>query len=112
MRIARSLAVALIAVFAVADCVRADDNKDDAKEVTLKGKVTCGKCDLKQDKKCATVLVTKKGDEDVVYYFDADSNKKYHGDICTSSKNGTVTGTVTEKDGKKWIKVTKLEYDQ
>jgi len=83
------------------------------KEVTIKGKVTCAKCDLKIVKdKCATVVVEKgKDNKDVVYYFDADGDKKNHSDICTTPKDGSVTGVVSEaKDGKKTIKVKEVKY--
>jgi len=81
------------------------------KEVTLKGKITCAKCDLGVEKACATVIVTKKDKKEITVYFDKESNKKYHGDICTEAKNGTVTGTL-KKDGKKdVISVKELSYD-
>ena len=52
--------------------------KDEVKEETLKGKITCAKCDLAIEESCQTVI--KVGDK--VYYFDKDSNKKYHKEIC------------------------------
>ena len=90
-------------VFALVVVVRAEKDAAD-KEVTLKGTVTCAKCDLKLAKKCHTVIKVK----DTVYWFDAASSKKYHKPICMEAKEGTVVGTVTEKDGKKVIKVTKV----
>jgi hypothetical protein len=45
-----------------------------------------------------------------VYYFDAVSSKKYHKDVCEQGVNGTVVGTVTEKDGIKTMTVTKLTF--
>jgi hypothetical protein len=87
------------------------DAGDKAKEVTLKGTITCAKCDLKLQKACATVIVTKRDKKDVTIYFDTASNKKYHGDICTEAKAGTVTGTL-KKDGKKeYITVKELKYE-
>jgi len=81
----------------------------EAKEVTLEGKITCPKCDLGTESKCGTVMKTKDGK---IYYFDADSNKKYHKDICTESRKGSVTGTV-KKDGEKMIiSVKELKYDK
>jgi len=81
------------------------------KEVTLKGTITCAKCDLKKEAKCATVIVAKEGEKEAVFYFDTDSDKKHHKAICTEAKKGTVKGTVSEKDGKKWIKVTDVKFD-
>jgi Family of unknown function (DUF6370) len=82
----------------------------DEKEVILKGTITCAKCDLKQSDKCATVIKVHEGDTDVVYWFDPSSHKQNHKSVCMDPKAGTVTGTVSEKDGKKWIKVTKLDF--
>jgi Family of unknown function (DUF6370) len=107
MRTASSMALGLVVLFVLALGVNADSDK----EVTLKGTVTCGKCGLNVDKSCATVIKIEKDGKDVVYYFDKDSHKKYHGKVCTDSKKGTVTGTVSEKDGKNWVKVTKVEYE-
>ena len=76
------------------------------KEETLKGTITCGKCDLKMSEKCHTVI--KVGDK--VYWFDDASQKKYHKEVCTEAKEGTVTGTV-KKDGDKLIVTpTKVEF--
>ncbi len=79
---------------------------DDKKEQTITGTVTCAKCDLKLEKKCATVV--KDGDK--VYYFDAASNKKNHGATCKEAKEGTVTGVVTKDGDKMVIAATKVEY--
>jgi hypothetical protein len=81
-----------------------------AEDKTLKGTVTCAKCDLKLTDKCATVIKVKDGDKDVIYYFDKDSDKKYHKMVCTEAKEGTVTGTVGKDGDKMTIKVTKVEY--
>jgi len=83
----------------------------DKKEVTLKGKITCAKCDLKLEKACATVIVAKKDGKDVTFYFNKDSNAKYHDDICAEAKTGTVTGTVTKEGKKQIIAVKELKYD-
>jgi hypothetical protein len=83
---------------------------DDEKEVTIKGQVICAKCGLNKETKCMTVVQEKKDGKEILYYFDTDSNKKYHKDICQEAKDGSVTGVVTEKDGKKTIKVSKVDY--
>jgi len=86
--------------------VSAEDKKEEPKEVKLVGTITCAKCDLKLEKKCATVIKVEKK----VYYFDAAANKKYHADTCQEAKDGTVTGTVAEADKKLTVTVSKLEY--
>ena len=83
----------------------------DGKEVTLKGNITCAKCELKVEAKCTTVISVKDGDNKGVYYFDAATHKKYHKDICQAGKGGTVKGKVETKDNKKTITVSELKYD-
>ena len=97
------LAVALLFAFTVT--ARAEDKE--AKKVTLKGTITCAKCDLKLESKCATVI--KSGEK--VYYFDTASNKKYHKQICTEAKKGSVTGTVAKKGDKMIITVSELKFE-
>lgn len=83
-----------------------------AKEVKLKGTITCAKCDLAVQKTCATVIVTKREKKDVTIYFDAASNKKYHGDICTEAKKGSLVGTIKKEGKKEIISVKELQYDE
>ena len=83
-----------------------------AEEVTIKGKITCAKCDLKVADKCATVIVAKEGDKDVTYYLDAAGNKANHKEICTSPKNGSVTGVKSVEGDKNIITVSKVEFDK
>jgi Family of unknown function (DUF6370) len=109
MRIAALLLLGLGLTVALLGSANAEDK--DAKEVTLKGTITCAKCDLGVAKKCATVIQVKKGADTTLYYFAPDSNKKYHGDTCKEAKAGTVTGTVTDSAGKKVITVSKVTYN-
>ena len=102
--------LAFAVVFALALGFAGAAVAQDSKEVTLDGKITCGKCDLGKDKSCTTVIVVTKDGKDTVIYFDAEGHKKYHKDICQGGKSGTVTGTVTEEKGKKTVKVAKLKY--
>lgn len=76
------------------------------KEETLKGTITCAKCDLKMAEKCHTVI--KVGDK--VYWFDDKSTGKYHKTICTDPKEGTVTGTVKKEGDKLIVTPTKVEF--
>ena len=88
-----------------------DAGEKKSKEVTLKGTITCGKCDLGKDKACATVIVVKNDTKETVYYFDKDSHKKYHGDTCTEAKKGSVVGVVSTAGDRKIITVKKLTYE-
>ena len=105
MRATFSAFVGLIVLAAFAFCARAEEGK----EVTLKGEVTCAKCDLKKADSCQTVIKVEKDGKDVIYWFEKADHKKYHKPICAEAKKATVKGTVTEKDGKKYVKVSKLE---
>src|SRR5262249_34264092 len=102
------LGVALI--LAVGLVATAEEKKKEGKAVTLKGTITCAKCDLKKAKTCATVIVVKDGDKDTIYYFDPAGHKKNHKPICMEAKEGSVTGTVSEKGGKKIVTVSKVEF--
>jgi hypothetical protein len=84
------------------------------KDIVLKGKITCAKCDLGIANDCATVIVVKdkEAKKDITYYFDKKGHGKYHDDICSAAKNGTVTGTVKDDGKKKVITVKKLEYEK
>ena len=87
--------------------------QEKGKEVVLKGKIACNKCELNKSTECETVIVVKdaKSKKDVVYFFDKDSHGKFHDDICSAAKNGTVTGTVKDVEKKKVIAVKKIAYD-
>ena len=85
----------------------------DKKDVVLKGKITCAKCDLGVATECQTVIVvTGKDKKDITYWFDKKGHGKFHDDICANSKNGAVTGTVTDANKKKTVTVKKVEYDK
>ncbi len=107
------LMATLLSVFALAG-VLAFTAQAAEKEVTLKGKIMCAKCALKLEgvRKCTTCIKVKEGDKDVVYLFlDKGNKEEYHEEVCGGGeKEGMVTGTVTEKDGKKWIKPKEVKY--
>jgi hypothetical protein len=104
MRVAAKIVLSLVVVLGFLALAQAEDKKEEV----LKGTITCGKCDLKLVKNCNTVIKVK----ETVYWFDKESNKKYHKDTCREAKEGTVTGTVSEKGGKKWVHATKVEYKE
>jgi Family of unknown function (DUF6370) len=80
--------------------------EEKAKEEKLEGKITCAKCDLGTADACHTVI--KVGEK--VYYFDKEGSKKYHKEICTTPKDGTVIGTVTKEGDKLVVTPTKVEF--
>lgn len=107
-----SVAAVAVAVGAWAFATAEDKKEDKKDEVKLTGTLMCGKCSLKLTPKCSNALQVKDGDKTVNYFLDdKGSDEAYHDDVCGDGKveGVTVTGTVTEKDGKKWVKVTKFE---
>ena len=107
MKFVWSLAL-MMAVF----CVFVLGARAEDKEVTLKGDIMCAKCELKEAKKCTTLIKIQQDGKEVTYYFkDKGTKEEYHETVCGGGrKEGSVTGTVAEKDGKKWITPTKVEY--
>ena len=105
MKIAFKVGVSLAVVLGFLVLAQAEEGKEEK----LKGTITCAKCDLKLAKACHTVVKVK----DMVYWFEKDSKdyKGTHKQICTEAKEGTVTGTVTTKDGTKWIKASDVKFN-
>jgi hypothetical protein len=106
MRIAGSIALGLAIVLLQGTGSDAQEKKD----VTLKGKICCPKCELGTADDCGTVVVVKEKGKEVVYTFDAASNKKYHTEICNTPKNGTVMAVVTDAK-KRTIMVKKVTFE-
>jgi hypothetical protein len=82
------------------------------KQVKLTGTLVCGKCNLHQAKKCTNVLRVKDGTKTVNYWLaDKGNGETYHEGVCGGGtvEHVTVTGTLTEKDGKKVVTPTKVD---
>jgi hypothetical protein len=105
MKTIAKLGVALALVLGLVAGATAGD------ETTLAGKVMCAKCTLKKADatKCQDVLVVKDGDKTTEYYVEKNEVAQKFGHVCQSEKAAVVTGTVTEKDGKKWITPSRME---
>jgi aspartate 1-decarboxylase len=102
---ARTAAVVALAVGLAAVLVAAD-------EVTLEGKIACAKCTLKKAdaKECQNVLLVKDADgKTAEYYIVVNEAAEKFGEVCTNTTDAKVTGTVSEKDGRKWITASKVE---
>jgi hypothetical protein len=94
--------------------VYGDEKATSDKEVKLTGTLVCAKCKLKMDgiTKCTNALQVKDGKNTVVYLLDDKGmSESYHEPVCGGGdKEGvSVVGKVTEKDGKKWVKASKVE---
>jgi hypothetical protein len=107
------LTATLLSVFALAGVLALSAQAAD-KEVTLKGKIACAKCQLKLKgiSKCTTCIKVKEDGKEVVYLFlDKGNKEEYHEEVCGGGeKEGAVTGVVVKKDGKNWIKPKKVKY--
>src|SRR5208283_7590 len=86
-------------------------NQDSSKEITITGNMVCGKCTLHETKSCQNVVQVVKDGKTVNYYLKQnDVSKAAHDPVCHGdSEKVTVTGTVTEKDGKQMMTPTKIE---
>jgi hypothetical protein len=84
---------------------------DDSKETTITGNMVCGKCTLHETEKCQNVVqVTQDGKTVNYYLIQNDTSKDAHSAVCHGdTEKVTVTGTVTEKDGKEVLTPTKIE---
>ena len=82
-----------------------------AADVTLEGKVVCARCTLKKADahECQNVLVVDEDGKDVEYYMARNEVAETFGEVCTSTIKATVTGAVSEKDGRKWITPSRIE---
>ncbi|HTV62834.1 MAG TPA: DUF6370 family protein [Verrucomicrobiae bacterium] len=82
-----------------------------ADPVTITGTMVCGKCTLHITTACQNVVEVAQGTNTVYYFLEMnDVSKAAHDPICDpgSSEKVTVTGTVTEKDGKEVMTPTKI----
>ena len=82
-----------------------------SKEVTITGNAVCAKCTLHESDKCQTVIQTQVAGKAVNYYLtDNDVSKAFHKNICSGpGEKVPATGTITEKDGKQMLTVSKIE---
>lgn len=81
-------------------------------DVTLEGNIVCAKCTLKVEgiDKCQSVLVVEnEGAKDTQYWLAKNDVAEDYGDVCAAIMPVTVTGSVEEKDGRKWIAATKID---
>jgi hypothetical protein len=117
-RIAFGIALSLFAFAASVQAAKPAAKKEAApaadvqKTVTLSGQIGCGMCAFKVTKTCADAIRVKEDGKDVVYLFAADPARKHDMAMCKTVRDGKVTGVVSEEDGKKTIKVSKVEYSK
>ena len=65
---------------------------------------------MKETDKWQNAIQVEEGGKKVTYYLeDNETSKAFHGKVCHGPTKVTAKGTVSEKDGKKWVKVSKIE---
>lgn len=87
--------------------------KEEGKKVTIEGDAVCAKCALKETPTCQNVVTVTKDGKETKYYLEKNEFFAHaHNElgICTAKKDDPVkvkvTGTLTEKDGKKILTPT------
>jgi hypothetical protein len=78
---------------------------------TIKGEAACAKCELHVADACQNVIIVTGADGKKENIF-CEANpvaKAFHKTICHGPTNVTAEGTITEKDGKKYITLTKID---
>ena len=78
------------------------------KEVTVSGEVVCGHCTLHAVDACTAAIKTADGN--YLLAKNDESDKIF--DKRDKGVKVKVTGTVEEKDGKKWITASKIEVEE
>ena len=81
-----------------------------AEDVKIEGEAVCAKCNLKQTTACqAAITITgADGKKETILAENNDVSKAFHKQICQDTKKVKAEGTITEKDGKKTITLTKI----
>jgi Family of unknown function (DUF6370) len=98
-----TLALALLA-FVALPALAADE--------VFKGSLLCAKCSLQKADahECQDVLiVTDAKGEKTEYYITKNEVAEKAGEACTQEIKATVTGSVSQKDGKTWLTPSKIE---
>ena len=81
-----------------------------AADKTFKGELVCAKCYLNKPdaKECQDVLLVKDATGTVEYYITKNTVAQESGEACTQVIRAEVVGTVSEKDGRKWLTASKI----
>ncbi len=83
-----------------------------AAETVFEGSLVCAKCTLKKAdaKECQDVLVvTDAAGAKTEYYITKNDVARNSGEVCTQEVKATVTGTVSQSDGKTWLTASRIE---
>jgi Family of unknown function (DUF6370) len=97
--------LSIVALSALGMSVRADA------PTPIKGEASCAKCELHVADACQNVITVTNADgkKEQIFCEKNPVAKAFHSTICKGPANVTAEGTITEKDGKKYITLTKIE---
>ena len=100
----KKLVLSSLFAFALAPALLAADQK-------FQGEAVCAKCELHIADKCQAALqvTSADGKKETLLAEETPAAKDLHAEICKGGKAVNIEGTVTEKDGKKMIKVSQYE---
>ena len=82
-----------------------------AADETFKGEMVCAKCYLNKPdaRECQDVLLVKDAaGKTTEYYITKNKVAQESGEACTQAIPATVSGTVKETDGRKWLTASKI----
>jgi hypothetical protein len=100
--------LSIVALSVLGMSVQADDS---TKANKIKGEASCAKCELHVADACQNVITVTGADGKKEQIF-CEANpvaKAFHKTICHGPANVTAEGAISEKDGKKYITLTKIE---
>lgn len=82
-----------------------------AGETKITGEAVCAKCELQETTSCQMVIKARAtdGKEEKIYVDNNKVSKDFHDEICQKNARVKAEGTITEKDGKKTIALTKID---
>jgi hypothetical protein len=81
-----------------------------AEDTKFAGNAMCAKCELKQTDECQMAVKVKNADgkEETLLVENNQVSKDFHKTICKETKAVNGEGTITEKNGKKMLTLTKI----
>ena len=104
--------LALVSALALGLVIPAQTGAAITLDEVFKGTLVCAKCGLKKADatECQYVLLVEQvSGTTAEYYITKNEVAEKSGEACTLEIPATVTGTVSEKDGKTWLTPSKIE---
>lgn len=82
-----------------------------AEDLKITGDATCAKCTLKTAEACQMAITYKnaEGKDETILVENNKVAKDFHPTICKTTEKVNAEGSISEKDGKKVLTLTKVE---